>query len=69
MNFLKTFRGKYDLCVNSEKLSKNSLTRGRFYDIIFLGGAKFVPLFSFNFAMQDTKNKKCRRWYGKNKKE
>ena len=40
MNFLKTFRGKYDLPVNYEKLSKNPLTELYFCAIIVLGGAR-----------------------------
>ena len=47
MNFLKTIYLKYDLSVNSEKLSKKPLTRRCFYDIITFGGARCLPHFLF----------------------
>ena len=47
MNFLKTIFAKYDLAVNSEKLSKKPLTQIIFYDIITLGGASVCLSFLF----------------------
>ena len=45
MNFLKTISSKYDLPVNSQKLSKKSLTEWKIYDIIDLGEARDLPHF------------------------
>ena len=57
MNFLKTIFPKYDLSVNSEKLSEKTLTRLIFCDIIFLGGARCLPHFLFYCLLFATKKR------------